>query len=60
MEKILIVEDDPEVNRLLCRLLQKNGYKTVSTYNSLEASQILDRETVELILLDLMLPDLAG
>lgn len=60
MEKILIVEDDPEVNRLLCGLLQKNGYKTVSAYNSLEASQILDRETVELILLDLMLPDLAG
>ena len=41
MERILIVEDEKDVNRLLAQALQDNGYETVSVYNGLDVINIL-------------------
>lgn len=60
MYHILVVEDDQEINRLLCRLLEQNNYCPIPAFNSLEALHTLEQETVDLILLDLMLPGLHG
>lgn len=60
MDKVLIVEDDREVNRLLCELLQQNGYETAEAYDGLEAIRMLGQIKVDLVLLDLMLPGLFG
>lgn len=60
MDRILIIEDDPEVNRLLCDLLYQNKYKPIPAYNGLEAVKMFDKNDIQLILLDLMLPDLNG
>lgn len=60
MYHILVVEDDQEINRLLCRLLEQNNYCPIPALNGLEALQTLEQETVDLILLDLMLPGLHG
>ena len=60
MYHIPVVEDDQEINRLLCHLLEQNNYCPIPALNGLEALQTLEQETVDLILLDLMLPGLHG
>lgn len=60
MCRILIVEDDTEINRLLCRLLEQGGYTPVPALDGLQALQALEHGHVDLILLDLMLPGVNG
>lgn len=72
MEKILIVEDDMDINNLLAKMMQKQGYEVVQSFSGTEASLRLFFDRVEdgedgskikeysLILLDLMLPGMMG
>ena len=57
MQKILIVEDDRELNRTICYALKKEGYDIYSAYSVCEAKAIYRQEKMELILLDVNLPD---
>lgn len=58
--KILVVEDDEDINHLLIHILKKAGYQAMSAYSGSEASLRLSIENYDLILLDLMLPGLTG
>jgi len=58
--KILIAEDDLELRLLFERVLGKNGYATVSAADGDEALRILEREYVDLIISDVMMPGLDG
>ena len=58
--KILIVEDEADINSLLARILKAEGYETLQAYSGTEALLLMERETPALILLDLMLPGLSG
>lgn len=58
--KILIVEDDEDINKLLSEVVKEEGYKPKSAYSGTEAMIYLDEENWDLILLDLMLPGLSG
>ncbi len=60
MQKILIVEDDNDINHLLTELLAQNGYKVTSAYSGTEALLCFGNDTFDLILLDLMLPGKSG
>ncbi len=57
---ILVVEDDNDINQLLCRIIKKSGYKAKSAYSGTEALLHLDNQSWDLILLDLMIPGLSG
>ena len=57
---VLIVDDEEVLQDVLTSLLQKEGHATLSAYSGEEALEILDREEVELVLLDLMLPGISG
>ena len=59
MVKILIVEDDNDINNMIHDLLRLNCIESVSAYSGTEALLLLD-EHVDLVLLDLMLPGLSG
>jgi DNA-binding response OmpR family regulator len=59
-ERILVIEDDEDINRLLCRYLVKEGYQTVAAFSGTEARLQLQFGTFDLILLDLMLPGVTG
>lgn len=59
-DKILVVEDDTDINRLLLRLLSEAGYETLQAFSGTEAKLLLDKESPDLILLDLMLPGISG
>ncbi len=60
MKKILIVEDDMSIHKILEEMLEQEKYKILSAYSGTEALMILEKEDVDLILLDLMLPGLNG
>ena len=60
MQKILVIEDDADINRLLCRILAKGGYRTQAAFSGTEALLVLEREMPDLVLLDLMLPGMSG
>lgn len=59
-EKILIVEDDNDINSLLYEMLTENGYCASSAYSGTEALIYIENNKYDLILLDLMLPGKSG
>ena len=60
MRKILIVEDDNDINSLLRRILTGAGYQVVQAYSGTEALLRYPSVSPDLVLLDLMLPGLSG
>lgn len=60
MIKILIVEDDLKISTMLKTLLTKNQYEVKSAFSGTEAILLLQNESFDLVLLDLMLPGLTG
>ena len=60
MSKILVVEDNTEIHEMEKELLSKSGYSVVSAFSGTEALLVLEKESVDLVVLDLMLPGLAG
>lgn len=57
---ILVVEDDADINNLLCGIIQRNGYSTRSAFSGSEAEMYLKLYDYQLVLLDLMLPAVTG
>lgn len=60
MKKIALIEDDPDLYALLEYNLQKEGYAVVGAQTGKGALELLWRERPDLIILDVMLPDLDG
>ena len=60
MPTALIVEDEPEANKLLGMLLRLRGYQTESAFTGEEALQLVAKAQPDVIFLDLMLPDING
>lgn len=59
--KILIVEDEPQINRLIELVLQSDGYyKIKKAFDGKEAFEIINAQKPDLILMDVMLPELDG
>ena len=56
MTKILVVEDDKEINKLVSDFLASNGYEVISHFDGLKATDAVKNEGVNLAILDLMLP----
>ena len=57
---ILVVEDDQDINRLLCRILTDGGYDVRPAFSGSEAVLWAEQYDYDLVLLDLMLPGITG
>lgn len=60
MKKILLIDDDPDVQTVLRAILQQHGYAVVSAARKEEAWQLLREELPSLILLDVLLSGADG
>lgn len=60
MDKILVVEDDLDIQELLQNFLQESGYDITVANDGLEAINIFSDDDFDLILLDILLPKIDG
>lgn len=60
MKNILIVEDNIDIHNLIREVLEKEHYRVLSSYTGTEAMRIIENKRIDLILLDLMLPEING
>jgi len=60
MKKVLIVDDDPSMVKLIELILEKNNYETSFALTGDEAIKKMGTETLDACLLDMMLPDVNG
>jgi two-component system, cell cycle response regulator CpdR len=60
MPKILLAEDDNDMRRFLVKALQNAGYDVISFDNGLSAYQRLREEPFELLLTDIVMPEMDG
>ncbi|MGR3512870.1 MAG: response regulator transcription factor [Paracoccaceae bacterium] len=59
-QKILVVDDDPQITSFLGRFFARHGYETESAASAKDMFRALDTDTFDLIVLDLILPDEDG
>jgi DNA-binding response OmpR family regulator len=59
-QTILHVEDDPDIGMIIKLLFEKRGFKVFSVMNGEAALQMMKKEKIDLMLLDIMLPDMSG
>lgn len=57
---ILIVDDDENIRNLLSIYLENEGFKTIKVDNAKKAIEVIEEKNIELILLDIMMPEIDG
>ncbi len=60
MFRILVAEDDKNVARLMQIVLKNEGYDVILAHNGKKALELLDAEHIDMILLDIMMPEING
>lgn len=60
MFHILVVDDDKNIRRLFKAVLENDGYSVSTAENGEEALEIMDRECINLVILDIMMPKIDG
>ena len=60
MYNVLVCDDDREIVEAIEIYLSQEGYKVLKAYDGEEALKVLDREKVELLIIDVMMPKLDG
>lgn len=60
MKRILVVEDDPDLAKMLMRILSHDGYSVASCSDGEAALRHLDEHPVDLMITDLMMPGMEG
>lgn len=60
MAQILVVDDDPDIRRLLCVLLESEGHSVISAPDGDKALELISRASPDLIILDVMMPKKDG
>ncbi|HEY9724302.1 MAG TPA: response regulator [Oscillatoriaceae cyanobacterium] len=60
MKKILVVDDEPDINLILTTFLEASGFETFSAKDGIEAVELARSEHPDLVILDVMMPELDG
>jgi len=60
MFRILVAEDDTNTRKLMTAVLKDNGYNPIAVENGQKALEVLDKKHVDLIILDIMMPEMDG
>jgi DNA-binding response OmpR family regulator len=57
---VLVADDEPHIGRIIKMKLEQGPFRVTLAYDGKEALQLLEKEPVDLVLLDLMMPHLSG
>ena len=60
MKKIMVVDNEPDIVDLTRTVLEIGGYSVVPVYSGEECLRTLEKEKVDLVLLDIMMPGMSG
>ena len=60
MKTVMVVDDHHDTNSVLCKVLRKSGYRTLSAYSGEEAVAMLATSVPDLVILDVMMPGMNG
>jgi DNA-binding response OmpR family regulator len=60
MTKVLVVDDEPTIREIVARYLDRAGYQTLEAADGNRARDLIERESPDLVILDLMLPGTDG
>lgn len=60
MVNILVVEDDPTLLKIMCAILSKKGYNPFQAINGTQALDVIDNELIDLMITDIMMPEMDG
>lgn len=60
MSRILLVDDDAQVRKMLKITLERAGYQVVEAADGVEAVQAYDKETIDLVITDIVMPEKEG
>ena len=58
--KVLVVDDEASIRRIVAFRLQQNGYNILTAANGVEALEIFNQTLPDLVIIDLMLPEMSG
>ena len=58
--KILVCDDDKEIVDAIKIYLENEGYKVFAAYNGIEALEIIEKNEIHLIIMDIMMPKMDG
>jgi len=57
---VMIIEDEPDSAELFAEMMRVSGFRVIKTYTSTPALTLIAQEKPDLILLDIMMPDVSG
>jgi CheY-like chemotaxis protein len=57
---VLIIEDEPDAAEMFAEMMRVNGFRVLKMFSSAPAIQMIAQEKPDLILLDIMMPDISG
>ncbi|MEF3354112.1 response regulator transcription factor [Paenibacillus sp. GYB006] len=60
MFTILVVEDDQNIRKLMCAVLKQNGFNTYWAEDGIQALDVMEKQHIDLVVLDLMMPNMDG
>ncbi len=60
IKKILVVDDEETIVKLVCRILGKEGYQTVTANNGKKGMGVFEAEKPDLVITDIVMPDMEG
>jgi two-component system KDP operon response regulator KdpE len=59
-KQVLIVDDEPRIGRILSLQFRLSGYEPISANSGLEALEIIGKQHLDLLMLDIVMPDMDG
>ncbi len=57
---VMIIEDEPDVSELFAEMMRLSGLRVIKTYTSTPAMTLIEQERPDIVILDVMMPDVSG
>ena len=57
---VIVVEDEPDAAEMFAEMMRVSGYRVLKTYSSTPAIALISKERPDVVILDIMMPDISG